>query len=75
MSRSQSAQIFWPGGKGLLLLGGLSIGAVTCFVKFFCCGIFCWYGDTGNGVNSTMLGCSYFPNGFLEYERKFCVRS
>lgn len=50
MSRSQSAQIFWPGGKGLLL-GGLSIGAVTCFVTLGCdC---CWYGETGNDVNST----------------------
>jgi len=36
MRRSQSAQIFCPGGKGLLL-GGLSMGAVTCFVTI-CCG-------------------------------------
>lgn len=36
MRRSQSAQMFCPGGKGLLL-GGAVTGAVTCFVTI-CCG-------------------------------------
>ena len=45
--------MFCPGGKGLLL-GGLSKGAVTCFVTICCggCGGW-WYGATDD--NSAKL--------------------
>ena len=76
MRRSQSAQIFCPAGKGLLL-GGLSMGAVTCFVTICCggCGGW-WYGETddNSAILVSFVFCVNFfiGNNFWFNAERFC---